>query len=192
MKKINGYIIVDKHMEGFANKLEIAEYKGIHRTYSIVYYLLFDDTEVKKIACNSKCGFDEIYINDYFFTDYNIVDRILKTLTPEDQACFEVIALYSESLSTIYSEFWCNLPLEFLGWDLLPDGGGSLLQLGYHFVPEKFSDFTNFINRNGLISTSSCLDDYVKKFMLLSQSNIVEPAYQEQCVRSYEVYRVLK
>lgn len=87
----------------------------------------------------------------------------------------EIIAMESNKLSVIKGKFkFYEKRIEWIGYDIISFGCGSLISMGLFFKPHLFQNWISIINKHGLFENKEYLDGYLNSYCIAAKKGEVE------------------
>lgn len=88
---------------------------------------------------------------------------------------YEIISLVSEKLIKIKGSFFFNKKrINWIGFDVISYGNGSLILDGILFKREIFKNWFSKLNNFGLFDSTDSVDDFIHFYLECSKQNIVD------------------
>jgi len=117
--------------------------------------------------------------NDTFFLplikDYDNALKVLEYSNNKEDDLNELAVINSDVLSSVKGTIdFYQKEIEWLGYDLFPFGGTSLILDGFFFKPDLFNKWVGELNKNGLFSQTDKMQEYIEEYLVYAKDNIVE------------------
>jgi hypothetical protein len=157
-------------------KFEGKRYEGISRMhlFDILedYYNKSLPREINTIVENSLKENNDLSIE--IIRNFDDALRVIE-YTKARSSDNEIISLKSEVLQKIKGSFVFNeKEIEWLGYDVISYGNGSLILDGVLFKNQYFTKWLSDLNHNGLFDSTENIDDFIAYYQDCSKRNIVE------------------
>jgi len=161
------------------NKLSNAgskRYEGIFRMhlYDVLeeYYNKILPIEISVIVENSLKENNDMTIE--IIKNFNDALKVLE-YSKKKSDNNEIISLKSETLHELKGSFiFSEREIEWLGFDVISYGNGSLILDGILFKNQYFEKWIPSLNRFGLFNSIENIDEFISYYIDLSKRNIVE------------------
>ena len=122
----------------------------------------------------------EIRISNPDSSDFKLLFDLSKVVSVLDYSnqyddINEIIVLQSDTLQEAKGSFDCDAEIKWLGADVYCQGYGSLIREGIFTKPSAFSDFSNMINKFGLVNLNNeNIDNYIQHYLKISKNQNLE------------------
>ncbi|MBO9205275.1 MULTISPECIES: hypothetical protein [Niastella] len=183
-EKVNGFLVLRKSgtmdtVEPYKRLFRVGakEYRGMERAH---LYDIDEDYIKKKLPPDLhiiiKKNHEES--NDLLFVelirDLEEAKIILQYVRGENDLS-ELIAIRSDIISEIKGTVDIDpAEIEWLGYDILSFGNGSLILNGIFLKPDHFRKWVPWINDNGLFAGKEQVQAYIDDYLQLASDDIVE------------------
>ena len=174
VKTVTSFISIEPY-----NKLDSTggkKYEGLSRMhlYDIIedYYNKKLTKELSDIVKNSMGENNDLSLE--IIRNFDDALKILEFI--KAKICDnEIISLKSETLQAIKGSFiFDKKEIEWLGFDVISYGYGSLILDGIFLKQQYFKEWLSNLNHNGLFDSTEHVDDFIAYYTDCSKRNIVE------------------
>jgi len=174
VKKVASFMKIEPYNK-LANIVS-TQYQGLSRMH--LYDMIEDYYNrmlPKDLTVIVKSSFEEN--NDLSLEIIRNFDDALKILdfTNAKISDNEIISLKSETLQRMKGSFiFDKKEIEWLGFDVISYGYGSLILDGIFMKHQYFEDWLSILNHNGLFNSNEHIKDFIAYYTDCSKRNIVE------------------
>ena len=188
MCKISGFIILRKPDRNFDKKGRggfLSHAPKIHKVYyggvdRMPWFELDEGFFFKKLPDQLTQLRREIRTSNPDNSDFKLLfdlSKVVSVLNYSNQHddINEIIVLQSDVLRKTKGSFYCDAEIKWLGTDIYCHGYGSLLREGIFTKPNAFIDFSNMINKFGLLNMDNeNIDSYIQHYLKCSTKHNLE------------------
>lgn len=181
---VNGFLVLRKSgtmdtVEPYKRLFRVGtkEYRGMERSH---LYDIVEDYYKKKLPPDLHIIIKKNYeeSNDLLLVelirDLEEAKKILQYVRGKNDLS-ELIAIRSDIVSEIKGTVDIDpAEIEWLGYDILSFGNGSLILNGIFLKPDHFSKWVPWINDNGLFAGKEQVQAYIDDYLQLASDDIVE------------------
>ncbi len=181
---INGFLILRKSLADEAPYQRICrignkEYRGIERAHMEVdlvadFYAKKLPPEIARIMASENKGSNE-WPFFHYIKDYADALKVLEFINNRN-SLNELITISSDEITKAKGRIeFDSANIEWLGYDIMRIGGGSMLLNGLFFKPDRFARWIDVINEYGLFPMKERIREYIEDYIEIAKDNSIEP-----------------